>query len=163
MKRILFIVFFCLIIILFISCDPATGISVTNRTKYNIFIEYEFNEFDIPYKDPNNLNSNIINNNFMVFSGENESIIYLFPATRIIERLGFGSVKKEDDIITAIDSIFKWINVNKKYELISETPDGEITLFVHELLYDKSYFLDKKNFKWHKFPPRNYSIEFIIK
>jgi hypothetical protein len=148
---------------LFISCDPATAIYVTNRTKYNIFIEYEFNEFDIPYKDQNNLNSNIINNNFQILSGENESIIYLFQATRIIERLGFGSVKKEDDIITAIDSIFKWIKVNKEYEIIGETPDGKGTLLVHELLYDKSYFLDKKNFKWHKFPPGNYSIEFIIK
>jgi hypothetical protein len=145
---------------LFISCDPATAIYITNKTNYNIFIEYEFNEFDIPYKDQNNLN--IINNNFLILSGKDESIIYLFQATRIIERLGFGSVKNEDDIITAIDSIFKWINVNKEYELIGETPDGKGTLLVHELLYDKSYFLDKKNFKWHKFPPKNYSIEFII-
>jgi hypothetical protein len=144
-KNILFIIFFSLIIVIFISCDPATGISVTNRTKYNIFIEYEFNEINIPSNDPK------INNKFQIISGQNESIIHLFPATRIIERLGFEPVKTEEDIIKAINSIFNWINVYKI------TDEGNI------LIYDKMYFMDKNNFKWHKFPPKNYSIEFIIK
>ena len=145
MKNILFIVFFCLIIVIFISCDPATGIYVTNRTNYNIFIEYEFNGFDISHNNPR------INNNFNLFSGEDKSILYLFPATRIIERLGFEPIKKEEDIVIAINSIFNWINV---YQI---TDEG------YELIYDKMYFLDKNNFKWHKFPPKNYSIEFIIR
>jgi hypothetical protein len=145
-KKILFIILFCLIIILFISCDPATGISVTNRTIYNVFIEYEFNEFDIPYNDYTK-----INNNFNLNSGETESIIHLFPNVRIIAALGFGNIKKEEDIILAINSIFNWINV---YKL---TDEGKT------LIYDKTYFMDKNNFKWHKYPPGNYSIEFIIK
>ena len=141
MKNIVFIIFLAI----FISCDPATAIYVTNRTSYNIFIEYEFSEFDIPYNDPQ------INNNFNINLGEDKSIIYLFPATKIIERLGFGPIKKEEDIIVAINSIFNWINVYKI------TDEGNI------LIYDKIYFLDKNNFKWHKFPPKNYSIEFIIR
>jgi len=145
MKNIKFIIFFNLIIVIFISCDPATAIYVTNRTNYDIFIEYEFNEFDISYSN------SIINNNFKLISGEDKSIIHLFPGTRIIETLGFGSVKKEDDIIIGINSIFNWINVYKI------TDEGNI------LIYNKMYFMDKNNFKWHKFPPKNYSIEFIIK
>ena len=145
MRNILFIILFSVILAIFVSCDPATGIYVSNKTNYNIFIEYEFSEFDIPYKYPR------INNNFNINLGEDKSIIYLFPATRIIERLGFGPIRNEEDIIVAINSIFNWINVYKI------TDEGNI------LIYDKIYFLDKKSFKWHKFPPQNYSIEFIIR
>jgi membrane associated rhomboid family serine protease len=61
-------------------------------------------------------------------------------------------------IVIILVQIFHKNNLEKGVKIINI-----ILLIFSLLLYDKSYFLDKKNFKWHKFPPRNYSIEFIIK
>jgi hypothetical protein len=144
MKNIVPFVFFGVIAAIFISCDPASGIYVTNKTNYEIYIEYEFSDFDMPRS------KSILNNNFSLNAGEHKPVIHLFPATSVIENLGFGPVKKKEDIVEAVDLIFNRINVY-------QVNNGR-----NILLYDKTYFLNKNNLNWHKYLI-NYSIEFVIR
>jgi len=144
MKTIKYYIFFFIAITIFSSCDPASSFYLSNTTNYKIYVEYEFNDFEIHHRNP------IINNNFVLESGENKSLIYLFQETSIIRALGFGDIKNKEDITRAVNLIFNWINVYKI------TDDENI------ILYDKTYFLNENNIVWHKYPI-NYSIEFIIK
>ena len=133
-----------LIVFLLCSCDPATGITISNRTNNDIFIEYEFNP-ELIYNDYAR-----INNNILIKKGESDSIIHLFPATKIIEQFAYIQINNNDDIINAINTIFFEINV---YKIINNE---------RIILYNKDYFLQKNNIKKHKYPI-GYSLEFIIR
>jgi len=145
-NKILFLVIFS---INFISCDPATGISITNRTNYDIYIEYSFNsELNIE-EYFNNLIYGFIENNIKIKRGENGTIIYM-GGTRILEHLGFEQIRNDDDIINAINLLFNEISV---YCIINSE---------NILIYNKDYFLQKNSFKKRNYPI-SYSLEFIIR
>ena len=143
-NRLFMIISLFLILVVFNSCDPATGLYITNRLNHDIYIEYEFNDIDIALNEYYR-----INNNIDIKAGESQSLIHIFPGTSIIEHLGFGPVNSIEDIIEAIDLIFKNIDVYKINN------DEKIKI------YDKNYFLDTKNIRRHKYPV-SYSIEYII-
>jgi len=147
-KKLIFFLLF-LIFIIFVSCDPATGIRVTNNSNYDIYIEYEFSDFNIPDSIKNNKYS-FISNNININIGENESLIFLFQKGRVIEDLGFGPVNSIEDILKEIDQIFISLDV---YKVINTE---------RIKIYDKEYFLDENNIKVHRCF-MNYSIEFFIK
>jgi hypothetical protein len=144
--------FFAAIVLLtFSSCDPASAIYVSNKTKHDIYIEYTLEDsvsskIDSVYLD--------VYNNINLTAGTSESLLHIFPGTSIIRFLGFGDVKTTDDITGAVDLIFASIDVFK----VIQSGDAQSM----EKLYGKTYFLDKNNIKMHKYPV-SYSVELIIK
>jgi hypothetical protein len=151
MKNLPLFIFMGFVLLVFNSCDPASAIYVSNKTKHDIYIEYTLEDsvgskIDSVYLD--------VYNNINLTSGASESLLFIFPGTSIIRFLGFGDVKTTDDIISAIDLIFASIDVFKVIQ------NGDTQSM--ERLYGKTYFLDKNNIKLHKYPV-SYSVELIIK
>ena len=141
--------FLILIFLTFLSCDPATGIRVTNNSNYDIYIEYVFSDFSIPDSIKDNEYS-FINNNININIGESASLIFLFQQGRVIEALGFGQVNSIKDILMEIDRIFISFDI---YKVINSE---------RIILYDKKYILDEENIMVHRLF-MNYSIEYFIK
>lgn len=140
-------IFFVIIVILFTSCDPGTGISFENNTDDQIFIEFK-TIYDIQVyktemlygrktltgfvkKDSGGYFTIIIGN--LELNNKEQYKIISCVGTNIISELGYGTIKSVDNIVSAIDTIFQEINVFK-YN------NGN-----KELLYDKKYFLNKEN------------------
>ena len=143
MTKIKFAFYLLFISVIFISCDPATALYITNESDYDVYIEYEFGNIEIQdyYK---------VYNNFEIKAGENHPVISIFPGTSIMEQLGYVPINSLEDIVEAIDSIFISIDIYR----INNNEKVKI--------YDKSYFLNQNNMRRHRYPV-SYSIEYIIR
>ena len=124
---------FILLSLAFFSCKPTGGIDIYNKLDNSIFYECKtiYDDIDLsPYKGSIKIvNSRVIKNN------EYRSLINVFSGDDIIEKLGFGSRNKNEDVIKTVDHIFIEFYI---YEIIN---DDNI------LILDKSYLLESENFE----------------
>jgi hypothetical protein len=132
-------------LLLVVACDPGTGIRVTNNTGEQIVIECttiydtQFYEVEWNYDAMRGLLKHSFGGDVSVLAGPLElkpkgvSSLIGGVGTDILFYLKLGTIESIDDVAAAIDTIFTDINV---YTLDNGTKT---------LLYDKSYFLDKKN------------------
>ena len=147
MRKISHSILIILLLLLFVSCDPVTGIRVTNNTGEQILIECttiydtQLDTIEWAYDALRGYIKHSFGGDASVLAGPLDlkpggvSGIITSIGTDIIMYLGFGTVESIDDVVSALDTIFTDINVYTFY-------DGTKTL-----LYDKNYFLDKGNIK----------------
>jgi hypothetical protein len=151
-RRNLSIIIFFSFSVIFYSCDPSTGISVKNNTGHPIQIECE-TIYDtqtvgvsayagrlsrsIKRPSPYGGDFHILGAPYILRENEEISIIFCI-GTDILSEIRFGTIKSNDDVISAIDKIFTNISV------YIFNDDGE-----KKLLYDKNYFLNKQNFNFN--------------
>jgi hypothetical protein len=139
-------IFLCFIVLFFFSCDPGTGIYIKNNTDNQIIIECDSIYNKQVYKTEmiyGKLTGFVEKDNggyFTILIGSyelnklNSFNILGCVGFDIISELKYGTIKSIDDVVSAIDIIFKEINV-----YIFDNDGKKI------LLYNKNYFLDKEN------------------
>jgi hypothetical protein len=145
--KIFHIVLIILSLLLAVSCDPVTGIWVTNNTGDQILIEcttiYDAQSDRVemifgrlkrllrPRPDSTG-ELKVLAGPLELKPGGTDTLISTIGYD-ILQFLGFGTIESINDVVSAMDEIFMDINV---YTYSNGTKT---------LLYDKSYFLDKEN------------------
>jgi len=136
---------YILLLVLFVSCDPGTGIEIINNTEDQIFIECETiydTEFYKVEMFEGTLHRYIRKDTggyFTILSGHKELkqkelfYILIMVGVDMLSELRLGTINSIDDVVSAIDKIFIELNV-----YIYDNSEKK-------LLHNKDYFLDKQN------------------
>jgi hypothetical protein len=144
-----FLVLLVLTISTITSCiTPYTSIRVSNKTNNDIYIQFILKP-ELFLEDFINDNNIKYYNNLVVEKNKTHTLISMF-GFNILKRLGFSSVRKNNDIINAINEIFIDINV---YKIINDE---------YILLYNKDYIINEYNLSKWRSPAFSLSLIFNI-